>query len=87
MGTCNQNANEDNVFSQVDFGSPHVDLITVNSDGANVFQSEKVDDLIVKWRQQVDIPANDDEIVVCSFCGTPLHFKTFGDLMYALTGK
>lgn len=65
---------------------PSIDIITINADGITSFQSETVNDMIVKWKNEIDIPANDDKIIKCVVAGIPMFFDTFGSLMSTLTG-
>lgn len=65
----------------------NIQVITLTSEGKQVEIFMTVDELIHAWHHDIDIPTNDDAIVNCMLGGTQLYFKTFGDLMVALTGE
>lgn len=64
----------------------YISYITENDCFERYEYKDTVDSLIRKWYNDIDIPTNDDRVIECVLNGVHLYFRTFGDLMVALTG-
>lgn len=65
----------------------NITVITLNANDEQIETVLTVDELIYAWQHDIDIPTNDDTVVSCVLSETQLYFKTFGELMEALTGN